>query len=85
MQIHSRGCSSGLIHTDKIISSRYEQESVNRGAGNQPERQESGMLGRYFPSALTFDNASACACRQRKVPGWKQPMEDGIRSKEVVR
>ena len=42
------------------------------------------MLGRYFPSAVTFDNTSACACPQRKVPGWKQPMADAIRSKAVV-
>jgi hypothetical protein len=38
-----------------------------------------------FPFAFTFDNALACACPQRKVPGWKQAMADAIRSKGVVR
>jgi hypothetical protein len=43
-----------------------------------------GSLGRYFPSAVAFDNASVCVCPQMKVPGWKQPMADAIRSKAVV-
>jgi hypothetical protein len=48
-------------------------------------RRNDLLLGRYFPSAVTFDNDSACACLQKKMRGWKQPMANVIRSKEVVR
>jgi hypothetical protein len=40
---------------------------------------------RYFPSTVTFDNASACVCPRRKVPGWKQPIANAMRLKAVVR
>jgi hypothetical protein len=36
--------------------------------GNDPCSED------YFPSAITFDIASACVCPRKKKPGWKQPI-----------
>jgi hypothetical protein len=50
----------------------------------ESESLNAEVLERYFPFPVAFDKASACVCPQRKMPGWKQPTADAIRSKGVV-
>ena len=75
----------GASQTGASLPMHRATKILNRGGESQQGIPTSGVFGRYFASAVTFDNASACACPQRKVPGWKRPMADAIRSKAVVR
>jgi hypothetical protein len=66
-------------HVDLLTTASF----INPLAGYVENK--AAFAERYFPSAVTFDNALACVCPRRKVPGWKQPMADAIRLKAVVR